>query len=45
MPTHCEIRFDNEPERVYYGGQLLSGRVMLSLTKEKTVRGTSNAST
>lgn len=41
MPTRCEIRFDNEPERVYYGGQLLSGRVTLSLTKEKTVRGTS----
>lgn len=41
MPTQCEIRFDNEPERVYYGGQLLSGRVALSLTKEKTVRGTS----
>lgn len=41
MPTQCEIRFDNEPDRVYYGGQSLSGRVTLSLTKEKTVRGTS----
>lgn len=42
MPTQCEIRFDNEPDRVYYGGQMMSGRVTLTLTKEKTVRGISN---
>lgn len=40
MPTQCNIQFDNEPDRVYYGGQSLNGRVTLSLTKEKTVRGT-----
>ncbi|KAJ6650030.1 hypothetical protein Bhyg_05273, partial [Pseudolycoriella hygida] len=33
------IYFDNNPTRVFYGGQLLSGRVVLKLFKEKTVRG------
>ncbi|KAG4069557.1 hypothetical protein HA402_006923 [Bradysia odoriphaga] len=38
-PTTCDISFDNNPSRVFYGGQLLSGRVVLKLFKEKTVRG------
>lgn len=38
-PTSCDIYFDNNPSRVFYGGQLLSGRVVLKLFKEKTVRG------
>lgn len=38
MPTTCEISFE-KPERVFYAGQLLSGTVRLTLTKEKKVRG------
>lgn len=38
-PTSCDIYFDNNPSRVFYGGQLLNGRVVLKLFKEKTVRG------
>lgn len=40
MPTTCEIIFENSPELVYYGGQLLSGRVEVTLTSSKTLRGT-----
>lgn len=38
MPTTCEIDFEN-PEKVFYAGQLLRGTVRLTLTKEKKVRG------
>lgn len=38
MPTTCNISFDN-PDGVYYCGQLLKGTVELTLTKEKNVRG------
>lgn len=40
--TACVIEFDNNLQKVFYGGQLLSGRVTLTLHKEKTVRGSSN---
>lgn len=39
MPTNCEIFFDGSADRVFYGGQVFSGRVELSLSKEKIVRG------
>lgn len=39
MPTSVEIVFDNNPKRVYYGGQTVRGKVHLKLAKEKTVRG------
>lgn len=39
MPTSCIIAFDNNPNKVFYGGQLLSGRVTITTTKEKTIRG------
>lgn len=38
MPTTCDISFDN-PEKVYYAGQMLRGTVRLTLTKEHKVRG------
>lgn len=38
MPTTCEIAFEN-PEKVFYAGQLLRGTVRLTLTKQKKVRG------
>lgn len=40
--TTCVIEFDNNAQKVFYGGQLLSGRVTLTLHKEKTVRGSSS---
>lgn len=39
MPTNCKIIFDSNEERVYYGGQMIEGRVRLTLAKEKIVRG------
>lgn len=39
MPTTCEIDFDNNPQKVFYAGQLLRGSVRLTLTKENSVRG------
>lgn len=38
MPTTCVISFEN-PNRVYYAGQMVRGTVALTLTKEKKVRG------
>lgn len=37
--TNCEVSFDDNPDRVYYGGQTVRGRVQLTLAKEKTIRG------
>lgn len=37
MPTTCVIAFEN-PDRVYYAGQLLRGTVNLTLTNERKVR-------
>lgn len=39
MPTNCEIKFNDNPDRVYYGGQRISGCIHLILAKEKIVRG------
>lgn len=39
MPTTCQIEFDNNPEKVFYAGQLLRGTIQLTLTSEKNVRG------
>ncbi|KAG4069549.1 hypothetical protein HA402_006915 [Bradysia odoriphaga] len=39
MSTKCDILFENNFEKVYYGGQLLSGQAIVTLTKEKSVRG------
>lgn len=38
--TTCEVTFDDNPDRVYYGGQTVRGFVTLTLAKEKNIRGT-----
>lgn len=37
--TTFEITFDNNPERLYYSGQKISGHIRLALHKEHTLRG------
>lgn len=37
-PT-CKINFENNPNRVYYTGQVVSGCVQLSINETTTVRG------
>lgn len=37
--TTFEVIFDNNPERVFYAGQKISGRVRLTLHKEHTLHG------
>lgn len=39
MAIACVITLDDNPEAVYYGGQLLSGHVDLTLSESKKVRG------
>lgn len=41
MPINCVIFYDN-PAKVFYSGQLLGGRVELSLTDSQKVRGKHN---
>lgn len=38
MPTSCEIDFENNPMKMVFAGELLSGDVRLTLTKEKHIR-------
>lgn len=42
MSTDCSIHFVDNPAKVFYAGQLLSGRVELTFTDSKTVRGKHN---
>lgn len=42
MATHGTITFDNNPEKVYYAGQVLSGQVDLDLSQPQSVRGMTN---
>lgn len=38
MPT-CNIVFDNNPNGIYYAGQLLSGVIKLDNEKKREIRG------
>lgn len=38
MPTSCEIDFENSPMKIVFAGELLCGKVRLTLTKEKHLR-------
>lgn len=37
-PT-CDIEFDENPLKIYYGGQLLQGSAIITFHKPQTVRG------
>lgn len=37
--TSCEIVFENNPYRVYYGGDEIKGNVIITLHKEKIIKG------
>lgn len=39
MSTDIRIDFENNPNGIFYTGQLLSGTVRLTLKEEKKVRG------
>ncbi|XP_026479948.1 arrestin domain-containing protein 17-like [Ctenocephalides felis] len=34
----CEIQFDDNPQSIFYAGQSLNGKVVLTLTKPKTMK-------
>jgi hypothetical protein len=38
MPTRCNIVFDNNPDRIYYAGQTLSGTATVDVREEFKVR-------
>lgn len=38
MPTTCEIKFDDNPMKVVFAGELLCGTVRCTFTKEQRVR-------
>lgn len=43
MATKCLIRFDDNPNKVFYGGQTIVGTVLLTLAKEQSVKGWSGS--
>ncbi len=38
MRISCDIVFDNNPDRIYYGGQTLSGTATVDVREEFKVR-------
>lgn len=39
MPSECKIIFEDNPDKVFYGGQLLSGHVEIIIDESKTAKG------
>lgn len=42
MPFKCEVIFNQNPYGIYFAGQILSGRVEISVDKIKKVKGKIN---
>lgn len=39
MVINCDIEFDNNPQGVYFSGQILTGRFTLTVNKVKKMKG------
>lgn len=39
MRSTCEFEFDNNPSKIFYSGQKISGNIKLHLNEVKKVRG------
>lgn len=39
MSIACDIEFENNPNKIFYAGQLLRGTVRLTVKERKNVRG------
>lgn len=42
MTTNCVISFDNCAARVFYSGEFISGRVILTVGQEQSVKSKNN---
>lgn len=37
--VECEVKFENNPNGIYFAGQTINGQVVLTLQQSKKVRG------